>query len=364
LVFLSKEQTLVQQIALWTKSAYIGDDCAVLPGQTVISTDALVEGTHFSMDFTDWYTLGYKSCAVNISDVAAMAASPRYLTVALVLPQAIAEESLRQFYAGFMACSSLYEAQVVGGDLTRGAQIVISVTVLGEAGEYGPMLRRGAQVGDCVVVSGNFGASALGLELLLRARGDLPSGSSITDYSITGSSLSPFSISSLASSIGDPACAIATAALLERHLKPEPRVNEALALVAACKGRGSLMDASDGLADALSQIAQASGVGMEIDLASIPLAPELSAVAARLGLDPYALAFFGGEDYELVATMPEAIFKEHKAELPFVKIGTVVAARAALVKLNFAGGPLPTQFRGLVSDGDLLDLSNCFKHFC
>jgi thiamine monophosphate kinase len=105
-------------------------------------------------------------------------------------------------------------------------------------------------------------------------------------------------------------------------------------------------------------------VGMEIDLASIPLAPELSVVAARLGLDPYALAFFGGEDYELVATMPEAIFKEHKAELPFVKIGKVVAARTALVKLNFAGGPLPAQFRGLVSDGDLLDLSNCFKHFC
>lgn len=119
---LTREQVLVKKIKEWTKSSYIGDDCAVLADGKLVTSDTLVEGTHFRLDFTDWRQLGWKSCAVNLSDIAAMAGRPRYLTVALTIPAQIEnlEENLEQFYLGFGQCAKAYGAEIVGGDLTVG----------------------------------------------------------------------------------------------------------------------------------------------------------------------------------------------------------------------------------------------------
>ena len=131
---LTREQVLVKKIKEWTGSSYIGDDCAVLADGKLVSSDTLVEGTHFRLDFASWRQLGWKSCAVNLSDIAAMAGRPRYLTVALTLPATCPdlEQSLEQFYLGFTQCARAFGAEIVGGDLTVGPHFVVNVTAIGE----------------------------------------------------------------------------------------------------------------------------------------------------------------------------------------------------------------------------------------
>ncbi len=334
----TKEQALVKKIKAWSGSTFIGDDCAVLANGMLVSTDTLVEGTHFRLDCIDWRQLGWRSCAVNLSDIAAMGGRPRYLTVALTLPPADGaategqmQGNLEQFYAGFTACANLYQAEIVGGDLTVGRDVVIGVTAIGVSHEAGMLLRRGAQPGDVVVVTGDFGASAAGLQILLgpdqQAREKYPQ-------------------------------------LLQAHLEPRPRLCESWALVRQTASRGALMDASDGLADALYQIAEQSNVDIDVDLAAIPISAQTGEYAASLGLDPCQWALYGGEDYELVATMAADLWDT--VELPFKKIGVVIARPATSgddsenqphIRL-LEGGMPSSRFSGVV------DLNHCFKHFC
>jgi len=328
------ERELIKKIKDWTSAAgaggnKIGDDCAVLAGQGLVSSDMLVEGRHFDLKYTDFESLGWKSCAVNLSDVAAMAGRPRYLTVSLSLPSYISESNLRSFYQGFNDCARRYRAEVVGGDLTGGDKLVIAVTVIGEAHEKGLLKRSGARVGDIVLATGSFGASALGLRLLQRG--------SQTDHS---------------SDIG-----------LVAHLRPLPRLCEAYALVRQVGSRGALIDASDGLADALFQICEASNVSMKVNLDLIAVAPDVRAQALALRQEPLKLALYGGEDYELVATADPATIDLFEAHFPFVRIGTVIAQEQP-------GKPEVRLFsevdcgRNLEAEGlSFVDLSNCYQHF-
>jgi len=340
MAMLTREQALVKKIKEWSGSTYIGDDCAVLSGGLLVSTDTLVEGTHFRLDFTDWRRLGWKSCAVNLSDIAAMAGRPRYLTVALTLPADTGEENIRQFYSGFVACAKMFNAEIVGGDLTVGREVAINVTVIGDSHEAGLMLRSGAKPGDVVLVTGHFGASAAGLQLLLSG--------TLSNYAINNYSQ-----------------------LLAAHLEPQPRLSQSWALVRLTAGAGALMDASDGLADALYQIAEQSHVDIDVDMAAIPLSSATSAYASELKKDPLAWALYGGEDYELVATIPAHLWLEGQSaadglQFPFKKIGDVIARSA---KVNAQGEDAP-QIRllenGAVSErsSGVVDLNNCFKHFC
>jgi thiamine-monophosphate kinase len=372
---ITREQALIRKIREWTDSGLIGDDCAVLPGGGLVSSDALVEGTHFRLDWTDWRRLGWKSCAVNISDVAAMAGRPRHLTVALTLPQGraglegnILEKKLREFYQGFLDCAGRYRARLAGGDLTAGRDIVIAVTVFGESHEKGILLRKGAQIGDYIIATGHFGASAAGLALLsagyrLDGAGSLSSAASSSASGSASGSTSSSMLSLASSSISG---SIFSSIL--SHLEPCPRLSESWALASLVGNRGALMDASDGLADALCQIAEQSGVAINLDLNNIPLAPATSACAALLGCDPLHWALYGGEDYELVAAIAPADWERGAATLPFTKIGEVVAAKSGAKSAADAGG------EGLVRllEGDrpserfsgVLDLNNAFKHFC
>lgn len=340
----NREHQLLAKIKEWTASPFIGDDCAVLPGWGLVTSDTLVEGTHFRLDWTDLVSLGYKSCAVNLSDIAAMAGRPRFITVALTLPRHFGESELRQLYLGLNQCAGLHRAKIVGGDLTGGEKLAISITAIGDLHEAGVMRRNGARAGDLVIVTGDFGGSGAALSLLNRESINPPSPyAHDLQSSLQLGLLKPGSDSRL---------------ILDKHFRPQARLRESWSLVEATCGKGSLMDASDGLADALVQIAVASGVSMQIELNSVPLSPGVDKFCASWGKrDPLAFAFYGGEDYELVGTVPQGLWQNNPQLAQIFKVIGQVSDQTPSVVQFLEDGKSTDRLSGCA------DLSNCFQHF-
>lgn len=311
---LTREQALVESIKQWTGERLIGDDCAVLPGGTLVTTDTLVEGTHFlpSIKFAD---LGWKSVAVNLSDIAAMAGRPRYITTSLTLPPDIRPEKVEELYRGMVECARTYRTRIVGGDLTQGAVVSVSITALGDVHEKGCILRSTAKPGDIVAVTGDFGAAGAALTALQAG------------------SLSEFPH------------------LARAHFHPVPRLCESWALVRAAGARAALMDASDGLADALFQIGRESGVGMDIDFSKVPVHAQTRQAAERFAMPLEDFVLYGGEDYELVAAIDPQAWKtlSQSTYNPFVAIGAVSSSR----EIRLHGH----------SKLQLLDASKMYQHF-
>ncbi len=249
----------------------IGDDAAVwTPGageSVVVTTDSLVEGIHFRLDWTDWSSLGHKALAVNLSDLAAMGVVPRLATVSLGLRGDESLDDLRDLYRGLGGLAARSGTAVAGGDIVRSPHgLALHVTALGET-RGGQVLRRdGARPGDLVAVSGTLGAWAAGLALLAGA--------------------------------GDRAAATADL-LVAAHLRPEPRL--ALGRLLAEVGATAAMDLSDGLFGDLPKILVASGVSARIDPTLVPVAAAVRALFPDRWFD---LATRGGEDYELLFTIP------------------------------------------------------------
>lgn len=264
---MTREHRLIAKIKEWSGERLIGDDCAVLPGGSLVTADTLVENTHFIIPGISYNDLGWKSVAVNLSDIAAMAGRPRFAIVNLTLPDYVSELDIEKLFGGMIDCARAYRCRIVGGDLTHGDEIVISITVIGDVHENGVLLRNGARDGDLVICTGDFGASAAGL------------------WAMKSGNLSRFAY-----------CA-------RRHFRPLPRLCESWSLVRTTSARASLMDASDGLADAVVQMSRASGVGMELDERAIPIADETRAAAKAAGSNVIDWALYGGEDYELVGTI-------------------------------------------------------------
>lgn len=274
----------------------VGDDAALLevsPGNVLaVSTDMLVSGTHFFPD-ADPFLLGHKTLAVNLSDIAAMGALPRWATLAISMP---AEDNdwLERFSAGFFALAQEYAVDLVGGDTTRGP-LTLSVTVLGEVSPDQTFRRDGAQAGDDIWVSGELGDAALALAHL-QGRLNLEA----EDYAV---------------------CA-------PRLHQPQPRVALGLALRGIAH---SAIDISDGLLADLGHILEASGVGAVLDLDALPV----SALLRRL--QQTRLALNGGDDYELCFTA-DAGRREEMAQiaarlnLPLTRIGCVEAASAGRLR--------------------------------
>ena len=260
----------------------IGDDAALIhagDSLLIVTTDMLVEGTHFRMDITDPYLVGWKSAAVNISDIAAMGGIPTYSFVSIGLPD-IEIEVVESIYEGMHDVSARYGSVIAGGDTvaSRGG-VVINVTQLGTV-ESGKVARRdGAEPGDAILVTNTIGDSRAGLELLLRF--GLPP-------------LTPPCKGGDWGARGSEQCVLS-------HLKPEPRVNEARAAVATGKVH-AMMDLSDGLASDLCKLCEASKVGARVIADALPISEDLHIAAARLDADPIHLAAGGGEDYELLLT--------------------------------------------------------------
>jgi thiamine-monophosphate kinase len=288
----------------------IGDDAAAwapTPGAwSVMTTDALIEGVHFRLNTTSWYDLGWKSLAVNLSDVAAMGASPRYAVVCLGVPGDVPVSAVEEFGRGLADVGARYGTALVGGDTVAAPCATISVTVVGEtqpapADAAPPLLRRDAgRVGDAVAVTGALGASAGGLRLL---EGD--------------------------GAAGDVDAAAANA-LRAAHRRPTPRVAEAALLLA--HGVRCAMDLSDGLLGDAGHIADASDVGVVLEAERVPVAP---ALAVAFPADALALALGGGEDYELLcAGPPEALAAaaaalEQQGGPPLTVVGRLVPAPAS-----------------------------------
>jgi len=249
-----------------------GDDAAVVEsgrGDSVLTTDMLVEEVHFDRTLTWARDLGYKAIAVNVSDIAAMAAAPRYALVALGLSERDDPAWVVELYGGMRAACDEYALSLVGGDLDRAPRTVISVTVAGEVARGRAVLRSGARPGDRIVVTGSLGGAAGGL-LLARSG----SAATATDWG---------------------------RALLEAHFRPVARVGEAETLAQA--GATSMMDLSDGLLLDLWRLCAESAVGARVALSAIPVAPTLRDLAQVVPSDPLELALSGGEDYELLATI-------------------------------------------------------------
>ena len=250
----------------------IGDDCAILPQrdgmQTLVSTDMLVEGTHFLLRDIAARDLGWKSAAVNISDIAAMGGYPKASFLSLALPPSVSESWAEEFIAGYRDISLHYGCPLMGGDTTRSPErLCINVAVLGEAPRGSARKRSDARSGDLVCVSGPLGDSAAGLDVILSgcSRGELEQ------------------------------------QLVNRHYHPIPRVETGL-MLASWSEVHAMMDISDGIGSDLRHILDASKLSARIDCARLPLSDHMLAYCSRRGLDPLKFALSGGEDYELLFT--------------------------------------------------------------
>lgn len=279
----------------------IGDDCAVLSSlrAPVISCDALVEGVHFRRDWTSPFDLGRKTLAVSVSDLASSGARPVAAFLSLCAPSSIELSWLDAFYDGLESLAREFNFSVAGGDTARSSQLVLSATLVGELwpeanGE--PVLRGGAKVGDLVCVSGDLGASAAGLALLLGGR---------------------------------TATTSAHREVLRRHFDPSPRWEVMRALLQGNRRAvHAALDVSDGLVGDARHIAARSNVRLRIDAARLPIADATRAVARELNADEQRWALAGGEDYELLLCLAPEVFD--LAALGLTPIGEVVEGEAGV----------------------------------
>lgn len=249
----------------------IGDDCAALPpsDQTLVTTDMLIENIHFRTDINRYYDIGWKSVAVNLSDIASMGGKPTYTFLSIGLPD-IDIEDVNNLFSGIADCIKSAGAILAGGDtVSSPAGIVINVTALGALGPAGAVKRSGAQAGDSVLVTGTLGDSLAGLQLLLEH--------------------------------GLAECEQRFAYLVKRHLRPEPQLSASAAMAATGHVK-SMMDLSDGLCKDIRRLCKSSAVGAVVHSAWLPLSEQLLAAATQTGLDPVSLAASGGEEYELLFT--------------------------------------------------------------
>jgi thiamine-monophosphate kinase len=278
----------------------MGDDAAVTvpEGATATSVDAIVEGVHFRREQQSLPEIGRRGLAAALSDLAAMGAAPGEAYVVLGVPSDLDEKGCLAIFDGIAALAAETGTSLAGGDVTRSPVLSIAFTVVGHAEAPERLVGRGgARPGDRLVLTGKLGGAAAGLLLLERPE------------------------------LGEAVDGEIAVQLRERVLRPTPRIAEGLALAGA--GAGSMIDLSDGLGADAGHVAAASGVGMLIEVAALPLSAGVAEVADAAGEDPLRLATGGGEDYELLASVPaerveQAIDAVGAAGTPLVMVGEVV----------------------------------------
>lgn len=258
-----KEKDFINIIKNTLNSKYIGDDCANLTDLGIVVTqDSLVEDVHFSLKYFTPYQLGFKSVIVNVSDIVASGAEPKYLTISLSLPNNIEEKFVEEFYKGCKAACG-YEVEIVGGDITGSDKIFVSVCAIGATKNHKISSRKNAKVGYKVVIAGEHGSSDIGLKLLQKGE------------------FSPKE-------------------LVDKHLMPNAQVEFGRLVGENVKEDYAMMDTSDGLMDALSVIAKESGVLLEVDFDKF-----LHNSLIENYENWQNSVLFGGEDYGIIAAIPE-----------------------------------------------------------
>ena len=284
----------------------IGDDAAVIkpsPGKVLLMTvDTVREGVHYLSSREDAGSVGWKSLAVSLSDIAAMGGRPRFLLVSLALPPGYSLPKFDRFFQGMKRLLARYSVSLIGGNISRARDFSADTTLVGEADPKSVLRRSGASVGDLIYVTGTLGDSAAGLELLKRGIGSGP--------------------------------------LVRRHLRPEPRVQEGIVL-AEQRLATAAIDVSDGLLQDLSHLCESSRVGARIHADAIPSSPALRKHGSDLKMGPIDYALSGGEDYELLFTVRpddrekvEAVGRKKK--LRWTRIGEIVRQKQG-VTLTVSG---------------------------
>lgn len=303
--------------------AGVGDDAAILDiggSELLIATcDAQVEDTHFRLRSTHPHDLGRRVLAVNLSDIAAMGARPRFALVSLLLPPTLDVAILDGIYAGLREEAARFDVAIVGGNIARNEErLIIDITLLG-TGKRGQLLRRGnAKPGDALMVTGSLGSAAAGLLILENEH--------------------------LAAQIAPELLVDVVAA----HRTPTPRVAAGQWL--AEHGVTTGMDVSDGLAADVAHLCEASGVGARIEAELLPIRPEVATIATLAGRAPQDLALFGGEDYELIFTIPadRAVALAHELFVATGVKGTAIGTicEGSALTLSSQGNVSPLQARG------------------
>lgn len=302
----------------------IGDDAAVIEvgdHVKVVTTDLLLEGVHFDLSYAPLQHVGFKAVAVNVSDVAAMNAIPKYITVSIALSNRFSVEAVDALYAGINAAAEHYGVDVVGGDTTASRSgLAISITAIGEAKKEEVVYRSGAKVNDIVCVTGDLGGALIGLQVLEREKQVYLSNPDMKPE------LEKYTY------------------VTSRQLRPDARMD----IIHELKEMGvqptSMMDISDGLASELFHICKASSVGVTIYEDKLPVDKQTFDTAVELGLDPITCVLNGGEDYELLFTIDQKDFaklekhpdihfighitKEEEGKYLVTKSGTVAQLKA------------------------------------
>ncbi|HCY96690.1 thiamine-phosphate kinase [uncultured Polaribacter sp.] len=304
----------------------IGDDSAVLAAsekQTLVTTDLLIEGVHFNLSYMPLKHLGYKAVMVNLSDVYAMNGVAEQITVSIAVSNRFPLEAIEELYAGIQLACETYKVDLVGGDTTSSTKgILISVTAIGKAEKEDVVYRNGAKETDLVVVSGDLGAAYLGLQVLEREKQvfqvDPNNQPDLENYTY----------------------------LIERQLKPEARKDVASLLKGMEVRPTAMIDISDGLSSELMHICSQSKVGCKIYEEKLPLDPQVISACEEFELDSTMIALSGGEDYELLFTVPIADFEKIKGNPNFSIIGHITAENQGLNLVTRASQEIELKAQG------------------
>ena len=304
----------------------VGDDCAVIRNRDtdiLVTTDLLLEGVHFDLTYVPLKHLGYKSAIVNFSDVYAMNGTPRQITVSLGISKRFTVEHIEELYSGIRLACEIYGVDLVGGDTTSSRQgLVISITCIGEAEPDKVVTRCGAKDTDLICVSGDLGAAYMGLQLLEREKA-ASVGQKDFQPDFTGKEY-----------------------IVERQLKPEARKDIVSELAGAGIVPTAMMDISDGLSSELMHICKDSGVGCRVFEERIPIDYQTAIMAEEIDMNVITAALNGGEDYELLFTVP-LHFHEKVKDLPGVKvIGHITKPELGCAMVTRDGSEIPLQAQG------------------
>jgi len=313
----------------------VGDDCAVLhypDSEVLVTTDLLMEGVHFDLTYIDLKHLGYKSAMVNISDIFAMNGTPRQMTVSLALSKRFTVEDMEQFYSGLRLACEKWGVDIVGGDTTSSyTGLAISITCIGEARKEDIVYRNGAKNTDLICVSGDLGAAYMGLQLLEREKSvyygqvnDLQK--QMAEARKAGDSQKLSTLNAQLSTIASPDFA-GKEYLLQRQLQTEARGDIIEKLHEAGIRPTAMMDISDGLSSELMHICKQSGVGCRIYEKELPIDYQTAVMAEEMEMNVTTCALNGGEDYELVFTVPIGDLDKVKALDDVHLIGHITEAK-------------------------------------
>ncbi len=319
---------LTQFIELKNESSIkgIGDDAAIIDYKgklMVVSTDMLVEGVHFDLAYVPLKHLGFKCVSVNVSDIYAMNAIPKQITVSFAVSNRFSVEALEELYSGIMTACHKYKVDVVGGDTTTAKSgLVISITAIGEANADELIYRDGAKEGDLLCVTGDLGAAYVGLQLLEREKKIFMESPGVQpdlggyDY------------------------------ILERQLKPEARKDIPPLLKMLKVKPTAMIDISDGLASEILHICTQSETGCNLFEDKIPIDPSTYTLAREFNLDPTVCALSGGEDYELLFTIDQSDFPKIKANPDITVIGHMTSKKEGINLITKGGTSHPLTAQG------------------